>query len=93
MQRRDGEWYFLKGSICYRRGWMDEALRYYQTACQIAPDNPEYRQALEMMQGGHGYRPQGYDVYSTGCGGDNLCLRIACLGALCNGGWCIYPCC
>ena len=91
VQRRDGEWYFLKGSLCYRRGWMDEALRYYQTACQMEPGNPEYRQALEMMQGG-GYRPAGYDVYSTSCAEGNFCLRLACLGALCNGGWFFYPC-
>ena len=38
----DAEWNFLKGAICYRRGWLDEARRYYQTAVTMAPDNPEY---------------------------------------------------
>ena len=28
---------------------MDEAKRYYQTACQMDPNNVEYRQALEYM--------------------------------------------
>lgn len=28
----DAEWNFLKGVICTRRGWLDEARRYYQTA-------------------------------------------------------------
>lgn len=31
----DAEWNFLKGAICYRRGWLDEAKRYYQTAVQM----------------------------------------------------------
>ena len=37
----NAEWNFLKGVICYRRGWMDEAKRYYETACQMDPGNPE----------------------------------------------------
>ena len=28
----NGEWNFLKGAVCYKRGWMDEARRYYETA-------------------------------------------------------------
>ena len=47
----NGEWNFLKGAVCYRRGWLDEALRYYRTACQMDPTNAEYRQALEYMEG------------------------------------------
>ena len=78
VQQRDGEWYFLKGSVCYRRGWMDEALRYFQTACQLEPENQEYRRALAMMQGG-GYRPEGYQVFASDCG-DNACLRAAACG-------------
>ena len=26
-----GEWNYLMGTICYRRGWVDEARRYFQT--------------------------------------------------------------
>ena len=60
----NGEWNFLKGTICARRGWMDEARRYYQTACQMSPGNPEYRQALERLENGQGgYRPEGYEVF------------------------------
>ena len=47
----NAEWNFLRGAVCYRRGWMDEALRYYRTAVQMDPDNAEYRQALEFMEG------------------------------------------
>ncbi len=87
-RERSAEWYFLKGGICFRRGWMDEALRYIQTACQMEPGNQEYRQALEMLQGS-GYRPSKYDVYSTNCGGlEMCCAQLACM----SGGCYICPC-
>ncbi|NBI66898.1 J domain-containing protein [Pseudoflavonifractor sp. 60] len=60
--QKDGEWYFLSGSIAYRRGWLDEAMQNYSRAVQMEPSNVEYRQALAMMQRGPmgGYRPAGY---------------------------------
>lgn len=85
MDDHNGEWNFLMGIICYRRGWVDEARRYYQTACQMDPGNLEYRQTLNYVENNReGYRPEGYDVYSTGCGGDNLCGRLACFYLMCN---------
>ena len=82
----NGEWYYLMGSIAYRRGWMDEAKRYYETACQMDPTNAEYRQALEYMEGTDdtAYRPGG-GSFGTLCGG-NPCMSLCCLWALCNGG-------
>ena len=81
----DGEWNYLKGTVCYRRGWVDEAHRYYQNACQMDPGNAEYRQALNYVENkADGYRPSGYDVYSTDCGGGNLCMRIGCMYLTCN---------
>ena len=47
--QKSGEWYFLMGSIAYRRGWLDEAMQNYNLAVQIEPGNMEYRQALHMM--------------------------------------------
>ena len=80
----DGEWNFLKGAVCYRRGWVDEAKRYYQTACQLEPDNLEYQQALNFVENRQEtYRPEGYDVFSTDCGG-NMCGRMLCAYLMCN---------
>ena len=83
----NAEWNFLRGAVCYRRGWMDEAKRYYQTACQMDPGNAEYRQALEFMERGteSAYRPGGQPFGTEVCGG-NLCLPLCCLWSLCNGG-------
>ena len=83
----NAEWNFLRGAVCYRRGWMDEAKRYYQTAYQMDPGNPEYRQALEFMEKGtqSAYRPGGQQFGTDVCTG-NPCVPLCCLWALCNGG-------
>ena len=85
--QKDGEWYFLSGSIAYRKGWMDEAMRNYAIACQMEPGNMEYRQALAIMQRGSmgGYRPAGY---ATGMDAMDFCTTLMCLNCLCGGGRC-----
>ena len=79
----NGEWNFLKGTICLRRGWLDEARRYFETACQMEPHNAEFRQALNYMdQGGQtAYHTGG--TYGMDCGG-NYCTRLCCAYMLCN---------
>ena len=88
----NAEWNFLKGAVCYRRGWLDEALRYYRTACQMDPTNAEYRQALEYMEGTDdtAYRPGG--SFGTLCSG-NPCLSMCCLYTLCSSGGYWWFCC
>ena len=89
----NAEWNFLRGAVCYRRGWMDEAKRYYQTACQMEPGNPEYRQALEFMEKGtqSAYRPGGQPFGTDVCAG-NPCIPLCCLWTLCNGGGYCFCC-
>ncbi|NLL38796.1 MAG: DnaJ domain-containing protein [Clostridiales bacterium] len=66
MANRNAEWHFLMGSVCYRRGWLDDAMRHYQTAVSMEPGNLEYRQALQFMQrGGNFYRPARYQGASN----------------------------
>lgn len=85
----NAEWNFLRGAVCYRRGWMDEARRYYQTACQMDPGNMEYRQALNFMDNAsrNAYSPGG-GSFGTDCCSGNSCLDCCCLYTLCNGGFC-----
>lgn len=91
---RGAEWNYLKGVVCYRRGWMDEARQYYQIAIQLDPNNVEYRRAWQMINGGNTYRPEGYgNVHTAGC--DSNCSRF-CLAWLCcsmfGGGFYCIPC-
>lgn len=84
VENKNGEWYFLMGSIAYRRGWLDEARQNYRIACQMAPNNMEYRQALNMMQqGGYGYHTN--DMNMVGCGNMDCCTSLLLLNCLCGG--------
>lgn len=82
---RDAEWYFLKGTIAYRRGWLDEARQHYQTACAMAPANYEYQNALRTVQGGYTPYRQGNFQNSDMEDACNLCNALLCLNCMCRG--------
>ncbi len=46
---RNAEWNFLMGSVCYRRGFYNDAEKYFGNAVAMAPNNTEYRQAFSYM--------------------------------------------
>lgn len=66
IQNHDAEWYFLMGSVCYKKGWLDEARRYYTRAVTMDPTNAEYSQALNYMSSAGGF----YRTAPTGGGMD-----------------------
>ncbi len=80
--QRNGEWYFLTGSIAYQKGWLDEAAQNYVKAINMDPNNMEYRQAYAMTQQSGGYRPMGYNSMST----MDCCTTMLCLNCLCGRG-------
>ena len=98
--RRDAEWHFLKGTICYQRGWLDEARNHFTAACQMNPNNPEYRAAYNRMNwqssGGYGASGTGYRQTHTSGTIDacNCCsnLLLADCCCECMGGD-LIPCC
>jgi hypothetical protein len=73
---------------------MDEASRYFQTAVNMDPNNPEYVQAISYMRnGGQAYRPSGYGSMYTGdpC---NLCSTLCVADCCCESlGGDLIPCC
>lgn len=90
----DAEWHYLMGSVYWRKGWMDEAGRYFRTAATMDPTNIEYRNAVQYMnQGGQAYRPAGAGTM-TQTDACNVCSNLICMDCLCEmmGGDCI-PCC
>lgn len=46
---RNAEWHYLKGVIHYKRGWLEEAMKHFQTANRMDPNNMEYTAALNQM--------------------------------------------
>ena len=100
-ENRDAEWYFLNGTVAYRRGHFDKAYTNYATATRMDPTNPEYREAFARLQrssnryggtpyGGNPYggNPYGGNPYRSG---DNM---GGCSGCdMCQGLICADCCC
>ena len=83
---RNAEWNFLMGSLYYRKGWLDDAHRYFQTAVNMEPSNHEYRQALSFIsRGGGAYRPYGRGGLSDpGCNFCDICTALMCMSWCCR---------
>ena len=88
LERRNAEWYFLKGSVLHRRGWVEEAKEHYGRACQMEPGNTEYSAALSqaMNQGNGfygGYTPRGGQQVG-GCNSCDICTGLMCADCCCE---------
>ena len=89
MPNRDAEWYYLRGEIAFRRGWLDEAAQNYQMACSMQPGNIQYRSALQRVSGTYSpYRQTNYQQSSDLNDACNICNALLCLNCLCGGGGC-----
>ena len=95
---RNAEWYFLKGSVLYRRGWLEEAKDHFSRACQMDPGNGEYSAALNQAMNQRGGMYGGYNPNQNMRGGEcNTCdmcsgLLMADCCCECMGGD-LIPCC
>lgn len=93
---RDAEWYFLKGSVLYKKGWLDDAYSHFSTATRMDPTNAEYRQAfnqLDMQRRTGGYRTApGSNM--NGCSTCDMCQGLICADCCCECmGGDLVPCC
>ena len=48
--QRDAEWYYLMGIVVYRKGWLEDAYNYFQTACRMDPNNEEYQSIYRRVK-------------------------------------------
>ncbi len=86
-ERRSAEWYFLKGTVLYSRGWLEQSFTYLQTAVNMDPNNNEYRaaynQASNMRGGGAGgYKVSGKE--GVGCNICSSCCSFMCADQCCE---------
>lgn len=93
---RTAQWFFLKGIIFQRKGWYSQAVSHLQTAVNMEPNNPEYRNALNAMtynntvyrERGGGYRGSGMEDIC------NVCQCLICTDCCCECmGGDFIPCC
>ena len=83
---KNAEWNFLMGSVCYRKGWLNDAMRYFQTAVNMEPNNQEYKQALGFMRhSGSFNRPYGGGTMGNqSCDACDICAAMLCLNMCCR---------
>ncbi len=85
---RTGEWHYLMGMCAYRRGWSEQAFNYFTAACNMEPNNMEYRSALNNMNRQRTYNYGGYNQPYSGGGSDcsmcDICTTLICCDCLCN---------
>ena len=84
IQNHTAEWYYLYGLVYMRQGMYSRAQQAFQTAANMDPGNPEYRQAAEQMSGVY------QQTHERTMGGNssllcNLCQCLACM-SFCGGG-------
>ena len=93
-EARDAEWHFLMGSAYYYKGWLSQALEFFQQACRLAPTNREYAAALHNLQNsangqmpGNPYGNYGNaQVNAVGCNCCDMCTAMMCMDMCCGCG-------
>lgn len=85
-QSRDAEWYFLNGTVLYRRGWFDQAYTSFATAVRMNPQNQEYRNAMNNAQRQSGQQYNPYRSYGStgGCSTCDICNGLICADCCCE---------
>lgn len=76
---RTANWFYLKGLIFFKKGWLEEATEFFSASCKMDPKNITYKRALEQavwQRSGNFGNPNSKDSYQsmTGCApGCDLC--------------------
>ncbi len=95
---RSAEWHYIKSVLLNRRGWVNDAMRELETACEMDPQNLEYQQAKEMFNAkakgfGGQYNPYGRPAQS-GASVCDICAGLICTDMCCECmGGDLIPCC
>lgn len=87
VNKRNAEWYFLSGTVQYKRGYFDMAYTSFATATRMEPGNPEYAEAFKRIsaQG----RARNYNPYRSapnmgGSDACDCCTSLICADCCCE---------
>ncbi len=86
---RNAEWYYLKGTIMQKRGWLEEAASNFATANRLDPSNNTYKMAYNKVINSRngGYRTerrQSRSGRSGDCDACSCCCDLICADACCE---------
>ncbi len=94
---KTAEWFYLKGVICMRKGWYNEAHNNMQIAVNMEPNNLEFRNALNSINhSNRGYQSTSYNRRGYGNDPDmcQICSFLYCADCCCEcGGGDLINCC
>lgn len=85
---RNAEWYYLKGTIQHRRGWLESAAESFKMAHEKEPSNPEYDAAYKQLnreKGGEYRKERREQNENKGCSDPcQLCEALMCADCCCE---------
>ncbi len=93
---RDARWYYLKGTVQQKRGWLEEAAKNFATASNLDPANDTYKLAYNKINNARngGYRTERRAEKNSGCSGCDMCTGLICADCCCECcGGDLIPCC
>ncbi len=82
-EKRNAEWFFLRGCVLLRRGHYVDAQNCFDNACAQDPYNNEYRNARDNLAA-HMNRGGGYTTTNVGCSPCDICSALICADCLCG---------
>jgi len=83
-EKRNAEWCFLMACILTKKGYFFDALRFADTACNMAPENREFaalRDNLRRQSGSYGNM---HPRNTAGCDMCDICSFLICLDCICR---------
>ena len=85
---RGAEWHFLMGCVAVNRGHFVDAQQFFDTACGMDPNNPEYVNARERLRNRSAGFGSGQSTYSPSCTCCDICTAFMCADCCCDLGRC-----
>ena len=87
--QRDAQWYYLKGTILQKRGWLEDAANNFATASRLDPSNNTYKMAYNRVINARagGYRTERRaqtNRRNNDCGYLDCCCNLLCADACCE---------
>ena len=85
---RGAEWHFLMGCVAVGRGHYVDAQSFFDTACGMDPDNPEYQDARERLRNRTASFGSGRTSGGSACSVCDICSMLICADCCCDMGRC-----
>lgn len=92
--QHNAEWNFLKGTIYFKKGWLEQASTFFQAAASMEPNNPEYQNAVNQIRWQRGGNFGGFGQNNTpyrntgnaggGCSSCDMCTGLCCADTCCE---------